>query len=338
MLSLTVFLAFGWLVFYVSPEIRSEVSVLLALIVLTVLFFFKLAYSFFKIKNRDSVITESSITFPDTPTGQTMQALSDSQSVDLFTFRIIKNNSTLFLPFLISVLVIFVLLALTIPSLGLWSLRYSLRSDINPWIFLPIIFFIYSFLCSTIFTASYLILGYILRRRYLHIKESIFVLPKRLLKSLKLILLLSVIWLIFIFTATSRREVNTPIVKLGRLFSFGSLGLLKLSIYLNFVKASLADEVSSLKSTHKDIYNNLYPVFKIWFGGGLLFITGFLFILLTLFILGKSGLLSITDKNATLWGILAFSPLLLAGIFRGFAVQINLFSFYLKDKYQVDID
>jgi len=268
--------------------------------------------------------------------GKIVSVSINSWNVDIQVFKIIFGKFKLFLPFLISVLVI--LAVILIPLLTGFDgrlLAYGYQNQIDPIIFISFIVFIYSFICCSVFVFGYLFLGYLLRRKYLNINEGAGTLISRYIRLLGTTILLSLVWVILLLI-TSKKKKDNRIIS-GENVGHGLLDLLKFTMYINIVRVALGDERSSLKETYRFIKDNFYSTLRVWFGSGLLVGSLLFLCLLALFPLTKFGLISVTETTKSIIAPVAFSLFAFFVLFKMFAIQIGVFAIYLKNRYSVDL-
>ena len=267
------------------------------------------------------------------------RTISTLINTDIQVFKLIHKKFSLFVPFLISIVAIFAVVLIPLITgfngqvLAYLYRHFSYTHFIN--FSFPIEVFIYSFICCALYTLSYVFLGYILRKKYLHIQESPTAVLTRYVRLSGYILLLACTWFIILCTIGGRRRNGISSLVTRSLTDI--LTIFKLFLYINLVRVSLGDEKSDFKQTYEYVKKDTYQILTIWFGSGLLVSMICFGCIVLLAVFGKAGFI---PNTITVQDIVAPAIFLGFGfvfIFRAFAEQIGTFSVYLKDNNNVDI-
>ena len=269
--------------------------------------------------------------------GKVMLVGMNAGTVDIQVFKVIFKKFRLFLPFLISIIA--VLAVIFIPLTSGYSgqlLKNLYQTNTNPYISLPSIFIVYSFICCSIFVLGYITLGYILRRKYLNVSESITVIFKRYFKLFWFVILLSITWILMLLLFFSSKKKNA-LAEISQNASLGILSAFKMFIYINIVRVSLGDEKSGFKDTYEFAKKDIYQLLRVWWGSGLLVGGVWIFGIMFLAIGSKLGIIPDTEAVNNIIAPIFLGYLVFILLFRSFAEQIGLFSVYLKDKNNIDI-
>jgi len=270
------------------------------------------------------------------PLGKAISVGLNSWNVDIQVFKIIFGKFKLFFPFLISIIAI--LAVILIPLLTGFDgriLKYFYQNRVSPYISLPIIIFTYSFICCSIYIVGYLVLGYILRKKYLNIGESLTTLISRYFRLFGTVIILSLVWVIVIMFGSKKKKNNMNTV--GETAGRGLLDTFKFFVYLNIVRVALSDEKSSFKETFGYIKRDFYQVLRVWFGSGLLVGSVLSLLLLGLFALTKFGIIPVTNTSKEIVAPVLIFAFAFVVLFKMFAIQIGTFALYLRERYNVEI-
>jgi hypothetical protein len=256
-------------------------------------------------------------------------------TVDIQVFRFVLKNFHLALPFIVSIVVI--LLLIFVPLLSgydgyILSVLYhnlSYFSFVN-YALLGIILF-YSIVCCSVYVFSYLYLGFLLRKKYLNIKENPTVMISRYFRLSGYILVVSFLWFIIILTIGSSRKKNL-VSSIESTAKIGILSAFKLFLYTNIVRVALGDEKSNFKQTYEFVKKDAYRMLRVWFGSGLLVGSVFVCLLAILMFVEKSVI-----TQGSIVAPAFFIGIAFIFIFRSFAEQIGMFAVYMKDRDNIDI-
>jgi hypothetical protein len=337
-LGFVFFVIGGWSVVFLFPDSTKGYPLIIPIIslftILYIYLFIKYLISPKKFVTDQAIIEES---LEKDPLGKVVSTGLNSWNVDIEVFKVIFTKFQLFLPFLLSIIVIFALIFIPLATGSFGRmLAYFYQNNIHPYIFFPIIIAIYSFVCCSVFVLGYTSLGYVLRKKYLSINESLSLIIGRYFKLFGFVLLLSFTWfLVILLYGSGKKEKNSGLVaksivpEIFRVF--------KLFVYMNIVRVSLGDEKSSFKGTYGLIKENIYQMLRVWFGSGLL-VSGVLFMGLLILLAGeKLGIIQATEEVQNIVAPIILGSLVFIAIFRAFAEQIGLFDVYMKDKHNVSI-
>lgn len=271
------------------------------------------------------------------PLGKVLLVGLNSWNVDIQVFKIIFRRFSLFLPFIFSIIVILaVILTPLLTGFDGKILRFFYQNQVNPYVFLPIVFFAYSFICCSIYIFGYLTLGYVLRKKYLNINESHFVLVNRFFRLFGFVILLSFAWAIIVFFGSSKKK-KSGVGSVVETAGHGLFDMFKFFVYMNIVRVALGDEKSGFRETYEFIKKDIYQMLRVWFGSGLLVGSALFLLLLGLFALTKYGIIPVTDASKGIIAPILLSAFAFVLIFKMFAIQIGTFGVYMKDRYNMDI-
>ena len=209
------------------------------------------------------------------------------------------------------------------------------KAQVSLYLTIPLLFWVNSFIGSCIFILGYIILGYILRRKYLNINESFIVIFKRFVSLFGFVLIISVVWVLMLLIISSKKR--NALAGVAQVTSLGILSMFKFFLYLNIVRVSLGDEKVSFKETYEYVKKDIYQMLRLWFGSGLTIAAAFFVFMFVVVVLLKTGVIQNPEANNYLMGKIFIGFMIAVFVFRAFAEQIGLFGAYLKDKYSTEI-
>jgi hypothetical protein len=337
-LGFVFFVIGGWSIVLFFPDSTRGYPLIIPIISLFTLLYIYLLIKYLISPKKfatDQIVMEQAL--DSNPLGKAVSVSLNAWNVDIEVFKIIFTKFQLFLPFLLSIVVIFALIIIPLATGSFGRmLAYFYQNNFNPYIFFPIIIWVLSFVCCSVFVLGYISLGYVLRNKYLNVSESISLVFVRYFKLFGFVLLLSFTWFIIILLYGSGKKekssglvVKSIVPEIFRVF--------KLFVYMNIVRVSLGDEKSSFKGTYGLIKENTYQMLRVWFGSGLL-VSGVFFIAVLLLVIGtKFGIIPVTETSKGIVAPIFLGSLVFIAIFRAFAEQIGLFDVYMKDKHNISI-
>jgi hypothetical protein len=332
-----VFLVMVWIVILLFPEvIKTKVFLLPLTIIGTLYVIYSVTRYVMNPQKYSKQQTEKESKLEESTLGRMSLIPSQSWTVDIETLKIIFKKFQLFLPFLISIVVIvFLIRELLFNGFDRAVLNLLVDNNISSYLTFPILFLVNSFFAMCIFVLGYITLGYILRKKYLNVRESPVMIIMRFFKLLNYIIILSFVWTLAILVFSSRRK--NVLVNVVQTATVGFLSISKLFLYSNIIRVSLGEEKAGLKETYEFAKKDFYQILRVWFGSGLLISAIFFVGMFVLFVISKTGLIEATEANNAIIAPVFFISLGFVFVFRAFSEQIGLFGIYIKDKYNIDI-
>ena len=328
----------GWPMVIYFPELRERSPMVIPVMIFVtgcyIWLFIKWLIDPKKYAERQERIAEQ---MNESTVGIVLQTTTNSWNVDIQIFKLIFRNFSFVVPYIISVALISVVIIYPI-KLGYiaYLLAYLYRAGVPTSLIFPIVFLIYSLICVPIYASSYVLLGYILRRKYMNIREGIGTMVSRYFRLSGFIILLSITWFIMLFTFGGGKK-NNVISSSANFLLQGFFRIFKLFMYTNLVRVSLGDEKSSFRETYQFVKKDAYQMLRVWFGSGLLVSGIFVMGIMALAILNKMGAIVATEQVNNIVAIAFFGCLIFVFAFRAFAEQIGTFAVYLKDKLNIDL-
>lgn len=276
-------------------------------------------------------------TLDSTPQGKGLLSLSTKAwGVDVSTFQVVRRNVSFVIPFLVAVCVIGLLAYFSISQGGVRDfILYAGNIGLSNRAAGFLLVYIYSLVGCIIYTYSYIVLGYLIRRKYLLVKESFVMTFARWFRSVHLVLVLSILWWLLFFTFTRRKR--NALSQVGSYLSLGLGSAFKLFVYTNLVRISLGEATIGLSEIRKSSYENVRQVMTVWFGSGLLASSIALVFLVVALILSETGIIGSGNADQSVTGPLLIGFLILLLLCKALSNQIGLFRWYFNTTYSEDI-
>jgi len=169
-----IMVVFGWFMYFkFYSEIKNPLSFMLALGLFTVFVVLVAIKIFTSSKSIAEQQTEIDKKMEGSVVGRAVSAGVNSWNIDIEVFKVIFKKPLLVVPFAISTILIALVIYVPLQSGSIGRLLGVMyNAGINNAIIFPIIILVYSFVSIFIYVLGYITLGYLLRRKYLDIREN----------------------------------------------------------------------------------------------------------------------------------------------------------------------
>jgi hypothetical protein len=189
---------------------------------------------------------------------------------DINSLKVLKNNFSLALPYVISIISIIIFLVFEFKTFYLFEAIKNLH--FGSWIIL-IYPYLLSFICFSFFILGYLALGELLKR-YFHRTKKNFIVSMAInyIYAIPFIAILSLVWLIFLFIKDDKnKSIPSSFMNALRKLSFYGL-LIMLKYYTSINLAIIAFEDRNrcipLRESFQYLNSERENLFFIWFRSG----------------------------------------------------------------------